>query len=76
MAEPISIASGRPREELMIRAAGDLVDLRIFSKGAGPAQVLMPTKQGLTISVEMLPALIAGLTRAEAAARSEGRLIG
>jgi hypothetical protein len=70
------VRTGRPGEELMIRCAGDAIDIRIFTLGGGPARVPMPTPQGFTVSVSMLPDLIKALQAAETTARELGLIDG
>lgn len=55
------IPIGRVTERLVIRIDEEVLDLRIFTDGAGPAAIPMPTRQGFVIPAEMLSRLIAAL---------------
>ncbi len=48
-----------------------LADVRIYAPVPG-TDVLCPTKKGLSVRVDILPDLIAGLREAEAQARARG----
>ncbi|AIB15794.1 hypothetical protein ABAZ39_28455 (plasmid) [Azospirillum argentinense] len=50
-----------------------LVDLRLFTEYRSTGEI-GPTRKGLTVSVALLPQIIAGLQDAEAEARQRGLL--
>lgn len=50
-------------------------DLRTWANyQAGPVLTRMPTKKGVSVPIEALPALVAAVVEAEAVARSSGLL--
>jgi hypothetical protein len=63
-------------EEVRVSCFEDQLDIRMFSQGAGPAKVLMPTKCGLTLPIHMLPRLIEAMQAATAVAQERGLLDG
>ena len=55
------------------RYAGvDLVDIRVTVEMTAGTGLRAPTKKGISLRLEMIPEVIAGLQRAEAMAREQG----
>jgi Transcriptional Coactivator p15 (PC4) len=53
----------------------DLIDIRVLAKLDDPSGGLVPTKKGVSLKVERLPELIAGLQAAAVEARQRDLLI-
>lgn len=71
VAPPLAVLPKNSTEEVRIARSDfrghDLIDVRVFARFGGPAQVMMPTKKGLSIQVSQLPALIEALQQAQQA---------
>jgi hypothetical protein len=82
MSAPVIIAELDKNRRERVRIALDqwqghnLIDIRVTAQFGEAADVWAPTKKGLSMNVNMLPALLAALAEAEAKARELGLLGG
>lgn len=79
--EPLAVIAKNTREDIRIvldeYAGRQLVDVRTWSDfTTGPIENRGPTKKGVSLSVDKLPDLIAGLEAALAEARRRGLIAG
>lgn len=82
MSKPVIIATFEKNRRETVRIALDeyrgapLIDLRVTVPLSGTSDIQTPTRKGLSLNVELLPALVAALRAAEVEARARGLIPG
>lgn len=77
---PVAVIPKNSRQEIRVGLrefrGAKFVDLRIFAEFAGTTDARSPTKEGVAIAFDRLPAVIEALQAAEVRAREMGLIAG